>query len=240
MQGSIIKHMVLETPPKKKRIPLYEQVAGDLEEFIIAQGVEGLRMPGEFELADQYGVSRTVIREALKLLKERGLVSMHVGDGLYTTRPKHALSAVMNRIVQFDQIDDEQIAAVRQVLEEAACRQAARHATEKDIETLETINQSMEASMNNHDLRAALDYQFHYTLVKIGRNELLTDIIESIMYILQDYIKRRLTSYPDGNRQGIDEHNEIIQALREKKPNKLVRLIKNHLKSSFYQYPSKS
>jgi GntR family transcriptional repressor for pyruvate dehydrogenase complex len=228
--------MAVKQEPKLKRAPLYEQIANTLEEFIINEGVEEMRLPSEFELAQQYQVSRTVIREALKILKERGLVSMRVGDGLYTTRPKYALSSVMNRIVRFDHIDDAQIASVRQILEEAACLQALRYADERDFDLLETINQSMEAAKEDYDRRAALDYQFHYTLAKIGKNELLTDIIESIMDILQDYIKRRLTSYPSGNQQGIEEHALIIKTLRQRDSDKAVSLIRNHLKASYRQY----
>lgn len=219
-----------------KRTPLYEQIAGTLEEFIISIGIEEYRLPSEFELAAQYQVSRTVIREALKLLKERGLVSMRVGDGLYTTRPKNALSAVMNRIVRFDHIDDTQIAGVRTILEEASCRQAVLNATNEDFDLLESITRAMEASMEDYDRRALFDYQFHYTLAKIGKNELLTDIIESIMDILQDYIKRRLTSFPPGNQQGIDDHYQILKALRKRDGEAAVLLTRKHLESSYRQY----
>lgn len=64
------------TPRSSKRKLLYQKIADTLEEFIIFKGVEESRLPSEFKLAAQYQVSGTVIREALKLLKERGLVSM--------------------------------------------------------------------------------------------------------------------------------------------------------------------
>ena len=221
----------------KPRIPLYEQVAGILEEFIIEQGVEGLRLPSEHELTIQYKVSRTVIREALKLLKERGLVSMRVGDGLYTTRPANALNSVMSRIARFDKIDDEQITAVRQMLETASIKEAVRVASDRDFDLLETINQAMAIHMDDNEKRAALDYQFHYTLSKICKNELLTNMVESIMGVLQDYIKRRLIIYPEGNLQGIEEHSKIIEALRARDEKKVTKLITKHIKSSYIQYP---
>lgn len=227
--------------PKKgsnqpKREPLYEQIAESLEEYIISKGIEEIRLPSENELTIQYKVSRTVIREALKLLKERGLVSMRVGDGLYTARPKKALSAVMTRIVRFDHIDDAQITTVRRILEEASCRQAILHATNRDIDVLEAINRSMEASMEDYDRRAVLDYQFHYMLAKIGKNELLTDIIESTMDILREYIKRRLTTFPPGNLQGIHDHDLIINALMKRDEETAVLLIRKHVEESYRQY----
>ena len=60
---------------------LYEQVADLLERQIIAQYKDGKKLPSEQHLAEQYQVSRTIIREALKLLKERGLIDSKTGSG---------------------------------------------------------------------------------------------------------------------------------------------------------------
>jgi GntR family transcriptional repressor for pyruvate dehydrogenase complex len=62
-----------------KRQPLYEQIADSLEEMILNNESNDLRLPSEMSLVSQYGVSRSVVREALKTLKERGLISLRGG-----------------------------------------------------------------------------------------------------------------------------------------------------------------
>ena len=70
------------------RVNLYEQIAGRLEEWILAHNFkEQEKLPSEQALAEEFNVSRNVVREALKLLKERGLVDSRNGTGSYVTKP---------------------------------------------------------------------------------------------------------------------------------------------------------
>ena len=66
----------------------HEQVADLLEQQILNNYEDGARLPSEQHLAEEYSVSRTIIRESLKLLKERGLIDSKTGSGSYVTRPE--------------------------------------------------------------------------------------------------------------------------------------------------------
>src|SRR5436190_7356616 len=85
---------------ERKRLP--EQVAGEIEEAIIGGtfGV-GSQLPSEQNLADQFGVSRNVVREAFKFLKERGLIEIHNGSGAYVCQPSgEATSNALGRYIR--------------------------------------------------------------------------------------------------------------------------------------------
>ena len=79
------------------RVNLYERVADHLEQMILnsddSQWGEGEQLPPEQELADEFGGSRNVVREAIKLLKERGLADPKNGVGVYITRPTNGAKA---------------------------------------------------------------------------------------------------------------------------------------------------
>ena len=109
------------------KISLYERIADLLEERILSDGYEiEKKLPSEQALAEQYSVSRTVIREALKLLKERGLVDSRNGMGSYVTKPEAGnLADVIYRMAVLDKISYAEIYDVRKILEIAACREAA-------------------------------------------------------------------------------------------------------------------
>ena len=89
-----------------KKDHLYEIVADRLEKDIVTGIFTERRLPSEQMLSVRYGVSRTVMREALKILTERRMVSVTAGSGAYITRPDaNDLSVVVNRLIQTHDID---------------------------------------------------------------------------------------------------------------------------------------
>lgn len=109
-----------------KKDHLYEIVADNLEKDIVSGIFTERRLPSEQMLSTRYGVSRTVIREALKILTERRMVSVTAGSGAYITRPDaYDLSIVFNRLIQTHDIDYMDAYDVRIVLEAAAAAACA-------------------------------------------------------------------------------------------------------------------
>lgn len=87
-------------------------------------------MPSEQHLAEEYSVSRTIIRESLKLLKERGLIDSKTGSGSYVTRPEaQNIADVVYRIIQMDQIDYVSVFDMRMILEMESISRAVNHVT---------------------------------------------------------------------------------------------------------------
>ena len=126
---------VLDLSEILNKKPLYEQIADSIEEAIIYKGEAASKLPSEMALSAQFGVSRTIIREALKLLQARGLVEIRVGGGAFITKPESEdVSELLLRIVQMDRIEDKDVYEIRIILEVAAIREAAAMTTAAHIQ----------------------------------------------------------------------------------------------------------
>ena len=214
---------------------LYEQIADSMEEMIFEGGIDDMRLPTEFELAEKYEVSRSVIREALKILNERGLVSMRAGDGTYVNIPKsEAISRVLGRVMRFNRVSDDKITKVRLLLETKTAEEAAINATDEDIALLEELNKQMELHHDNLEIRVNRDCEFHTAIAKISRNELLEFMVESLTELLKEYIKERIALNTGGSEGGIKYHKKIIKAIKEHDVKKSKTLMKGHIEESFY------
>ncbi|MDO4549321.1 MAG: GntR family transcriptional regulator, partial [Clostridia bacterium] len=170
--------------------PLYEQVADRLEGLILADYTSGERLPSEQALAEQTGVSRTIIREAMKLLKERGLIDSKTGSGAFVTKPEaQNISNVMARIIQIEKIDPDSIYEIREVLECAAVRLAVRRATEEDISEMTKTLDALRDRGLDAQTRRNLDFHFHYLIARASRNPLLAILVESMSNVFKDVIR---------------------------------------------------
>ena len=215
---------------------LYEQISDALEEMIVQNGNDLVRLPTEHELAEQYGVSRTVIREALKLLKERGLVTMRAGDGSYTVRPGSAvISQTLGRVIRFNRFSDQDITRVREILEVTAAEDAALFATDEDIVELEGIQKSMEEHKDDFEERIVFDCMFHERIASYSRNKLLASLVDSVMDLIKEYIRIRLEQSPSGNELGIVWHRRILEAIKNHEKENAGRCMRQHIEDSLHQ-----
>jgi len=218
---------------------LYEQISDSLEQLIIQNGNDLVKLPTEYELAKQYGVSRTVIREALKLLKERGLVSMHVGDGSYTVRPGSAvISQTLERVIRFNRFSDNDITEVRKALEINAAGKAALLATSKEIEEIESVENLMEYNKNDIEKRVEYDCLFHGKIAYASGNKLLCALVDSLMDLIKEYIRIRLEQSPAGNELGIMWHRKLIQSIKAHDENHACLYMRQHIDDSLHQLDS--
>ena len=166
---------------KSKNSNLSEKVADFMEKDIISERSDGERLPSEQQMADQYGVSRTVIREALKKLSERGLIDSKIGSGAFVTKPEaQNLSDVMYRIINMHNIDYSSAFDVRNILEAAAAKKAARFITDEEIKNMEVILEKLKDYDLPHDVRNEYDYQFHKLIADASGNRLLAMLIAAM------------------------------------------------------------
>jgi GntR family transcriptional repressor for pyruvate dehydrogenase complex len=219
---------------KLEKVNYYEQIADILEESILnQQEMSKGKLPAENELARQFNVSRTIIREALKLLKERGFVEMKTGGGSYIRRPKAStLSEVLKRFIRLDKISDEDIYVIRYALESTACKIAAEHATKEELDHIEAINNEMELHKEELERRVQLDCDFHIAIARASGNVLLAVFIESMNAVLQNVIRRGVI-LPGKNDDGIMRHRKILAALGKRDPDLAETAMKEHLDVSW-------
>lgn len=222
----------MEAESTGKRFTLYEQIADQLEAEIIAHRYEDGRLPSEIHLAEQFNVSRTIIREAMKLLRERSLVDSKVGSGAYITRPEaQYLSDAVARIVRTNYISYGEIYDVRSILETEAAQKAALYIRDEEFAEMEACL----LKLKNHDLtpeeRREYDFHFHLTIAKASRNSLLVMFIEAMSTTIKEVID--FSSLVEGSiDDGIQRHGQILQALRERNPILAGHMMFDHIYQS--------
>jgi GntR family transcriptional repressor for pyruvate dehydrogenase complex len=220
-----------------KKVKLSEALADKLENIILGDiKLFGQKLPSEQELAKNFGVSRNIVREALKLLKERGLVTSRTGDGSYFSKPEpQTLTNLISRMLVMNNIDAENIYEMRVMLECNACILAAQRATEADLDSLAAINREMEEKQQDLDVRVDLDLQFHARIAEISGNALLSIFVKSMTHLRKVMIRQAIQSL-GGSQDGNDYHGRVIAALRVRDAGKAEQIMREHLTESMRRH----
>lgn len=201
------------------KVNLYEQIADRLETWILANSFEGQKkLPSEQALADEFCVSRNVIREALKLLKERGLVDSRNGTGSYITKPEATnLSDVISRMVAMDNINYRAIYDVRIILETAASKRAAKLVTDEQLADMEKLLERLKDRSLSVAERRETDFSFHVAIAHAAGNPLLEILVQAMKNVFIEMIEKGIFMI-GGIDDAIMRHGNILNALKEHDP----------------------
>ena len=214
------------------KINLYEQIANTLEQAIIHSDNKTEKLPSEQELSSQFKVSRTVIREALKVLKERGLIDSRNGDGSYVSRPStDNFSSVLNRIIAIDNISNDDLHCMRLILETAAAKLAAINIKKTDVDHLESILEKMLDTSLSLEQRVRFDADFHITIARSSGNVLLGVFLECMTILLKEYMFKGISGV-SGMKKTIVQHRKVLQAIKARDPLAAEEAIGEHLTAS--------
>ncbi|GHV92721.1 GntR family transcriptional regulator [Spirochaetia bacterium] len=208
---------------------LYEQIAGSLEQAIMRSEFKLTKLPSEQELSRRFQVSRTVIREALKVLKERGLIQSRNGEGSYISRPNaDTISSAVNRIVQMDNISNDKLHNMRLILETAGARLAAVNASPEEVAHLEYIMDQMSNRGLPQDQRIRLDAEFHVVTARASGNELLGIFVDIMTVLLKEYMSK---GFFGNNRikNTIAQHMKVLEGIKNHNPDEAEIALYDHL-----------
>lgn len=206
-------------PIKVEKKTLSQQVAEQIQRMIEDQSFEqGANLPTETELAEAFGVSRTVIREALNTLKAKGLVSIQPGRGTVVSSVSRQyvedtirlyLRSNYNGIEVFERLYE-----VRALLECKIAELAALRRTEEQLDQLRAAMRDMKEGAGDDTLYTRADLVFHMCLAQATQNEffplLLKPFTESLIEVI--YLGRR---EPGGVESGISAHEKIVRCVEE-------------------------
>lgn len=198
---------------------LSEQVVEELQRMVNEEYAEpGSRLPKEAELAERFQVSRIVIREAMKILEDRGVVEVRAGRGTLTLAPRP--DRVKRSLLQLfrDQplptlAEMESLLELRQVLEETSATLAAVRATEEDIHEIWVALDGMRNGDNDLDKSIEADLRFHRAVMKAAHNRYLEMVLDPVVSVFIQQIK--LT---DSFHMGLAEHHTIFDQIRLHNP----------------------
>jgi DNA-binding GntR family transcriptional regulator len=180
--------------------PLYEDVADRLREQIFAKQLAPGSWLDEQSLADQFGISRTPMREAIKVLASEGLVTIKMRRGAYVT--------------EITKNDLEQIFTILSLLEGEAAKQTAIKASEEELNQLDYWHHRLEKAAADRDIEQFFEIngKFHELIQEIAGNRWMNGVIADLRKVLKLHRRDSLTS--TGRLQNsLLEHREILKAL---------------------------
>lgn len=210
---------------------LYEQIVEQIEHSIL-KGVlkPGDQLPAERELAQQFGVSRTAVREAVKTLREKGLVEAYSGRGTFVTDgTSQAMRESLDLLIKIGQQEGStHLAELRQILEPEIAALAATRIEEQLVATMREAVAVMDRSLRNPDAYIEADLDFHLALAEAAGNPLVLSLIDSIVGLLRE--QRMGIFYVEGGpERGQYHHKRIFQAIEKRDPDAAREAMRAHL-----------
>jgi len=194
---------------------LHQQIVEQIEQSIrTGQLKPGDQLPAERELAEQFGVSRTAVREAVKTLCEKGLLEAFPGRGTFViddvAHPVRQSMALMLNLARPEEA--AYLVEVRTILEPEIAARAARRAEERHVVALRENIAAMEASLGSSDAFIEADLDFHLALAEATGNPLIPALIDSIVGLLRVQ-RTRTFDAANGPGHGLWHHRRILEAV---------------------------
>jgi GntR family transcriptional repressor for pyruvate dehydrogenase complex len=191
---------------------------------------EGDVLPSERELGTQFGVSRTVVREAIRTLATRGVLDVQSGRGVQVVRPgtsqaTEAMSLLLNGTPEanFSKIHD-----VRTMIEIHVAAVAAEEATPVEITELGVLLDRAADAQDDVDLASRFDVDFHRGIALAAHNELYVVLLDSIGGVLLD-VRRATLAIPHNPVRVLEEHRRILAGIEKHDPAQARRAMEEHL-----------
>jgi GntR family transcriptional regulator, transcriptional repressor for pyruvate dehydrogenase complex len=210
---------------------LSEQVVEQIQAAIFArQWKPGDKLPSEKELAEQFGTSRTTIREAIRGLELAGLLQTRTGynGGPFVVEPTYQLIGnSLRSLLHMNKFDLSELFDVRLVIEPRVAELAALHATEAELQAL-AANLDEEGALVQSGQEASVRHtRFHFLLARASQSNLLAILISAILDLMTTFD----TSHPTtvaGSAHVVADHQELLTAVRERAPARARALMQQH------------
>jgi GntR family transcriptional repressor for pyruvate dehydrogenase complex len=217
------------TPVRRRR--LYEDVVQQLQTLISSGRLEpGDQLPTERTLADRLAVSRTSVREALRILEARGMIEARPGQGLFVRgRRTEEVVSILASYLMKERESFFEVLDVREALERKAAERAALLATDKDLEALRSALVAMQEEVLEGRVAVDSDIEFHRALGAASRNEVLSRMLDTVLGLT---VQRRRESFSRsyGGVLTLHQHANIYRAIKNRDPELAGALISTHLR----------
>jgi len=197
---------------------------------LIAEGVlkPGGRLPSERELAENFGVSRSSLRQALKVLEIMGVISQRVGDGSYVSNSAgQLLGEPMEFLILLDGISFHELMEARLIVEPELTARAAQRSSPEDINRILQELKAMEKAGKDHRMFVEHDLLFHSAIFEAAGNRVCTSMF-SVVHRALDKLVTIMAQMVD-HEHTIELHRHIFRALADRDPVEAKRRMAEHL-----------
>ena len=211
---------------------LYLKVADQLNNLIDNGAIKpGQRFPSERELAEQLGVSRPTIREAMIALELSGVIEIRTGSGIYVTKQPLKREPELND----KGIGPFEILEIRYIIESEACALAAARITDEQLIELRKVVTEMEEEEKQPDASEKADQKFHSIIAQACQNSAIASVVEWLWELrnqspLSTAFLQRIRE--EGVHPSMSEHRKILEALEQRNPDQARYAMKMHIENA--------
>jgi GntR family transcriptional repressor for pyruvate dehydrogenase complex len=217
------------------RRPLYDQIVQHIEQQVMGNLLRpGDRLPPERDMSEQFRVSRTVIREAIKALHEKGLVGIRPGSGTYIVPVEgQAVLNSMTLYVKTQRVALHNLIEARYLLEPEIAALAAQRAQPEDLEKMQQLITEMDQHLNSAEEFVSADVGFHLALAEATHNPVLPIFIQSISGGLREMQLEifRVQSAPNSGQMA---HRRLYRFIDRREASAARREMRRHIEEVHY------
>ena len=195
---------------------LYVEVAELLRERIFAQALAPGSWIDELKLSEEYGISRTPLREALKVLAAEGLVTMKLRRGAYVT--------------EVSERDLREVYHLLALLESDAASVVAERATDEQLRELQALHQDLEQSAGDREQFFTINEAFHRRLLELADNRWRDQMVNDLRKVMK--LNRHHSLLKSGRLQeSLSEHSLLVEALVQRNSKLAAQRMQAHFQS---------
>lgn len=220
------------------KVSISEEIAKQIMDLISNGGLRpGDRLPPERELCEEFGASRSSLREALRCLSIVGVLNASVGRGTsVATDGRKFLRKIVEWRLITEKHDIENLMEVRIALEGVSAADTALRGTPEDIEKLRKLFAKTKNCLEDEKAFAALDLEFHIMLANISGNTLLADLVSLIRSQVAKALHQVLIPLPNAIPLSYKEHIAIFEAIERHDPEGALKAMQSHLQAALRRY----
>ena len=195
-----------------EKVSLSDELAETLSQWIFRELKAGDRLPPEIELAKSYGVSRSTMRESLKILTAEGMITRSREGTFISEKVKESLIKPLSLMVNMEVGNIRNLIELRKILETAAISAAAERANQEWIEEMKRIQWKMKEPGISMDRLQNLDIEFHNTIARATGNGMLTELLNAIRCVIARNLENSEALVPIYD-DTFDLHERLIEAI---------------------------
>lgn len=217
---------------------LYETVSENLLAAIRDAGLgPGSKIPSERELGEQFGVSRTVIREAIRHLAAKGVLEVVSGSGAQVADVGHegVTESIDLYLRQRGPIVPDSIFEVRETLELKVTELASQRATADQLAHILDVCEHMSGVLDDPIAASKADMTFHRAIAEATGNQLFLVLVDSLGDVLYE-MRRATLGDPRRGKVALESHRAIAAALEKRDSQLAVKAMKDHLSDSLHAF----
>ena len=222
--------------PVGSRILLSKSVEEQIEQAIQQRKLApGQKLPTELQLCSSFGVSRTVMREALRMLSARGLITIQKGKGMFVKDfSSSSVTDPMRLFLKLNYNRDQALDVIhaRQTIEPSITAMAARNRKPEDVAKLKTNLKALSEKQSDFEVLAGLDMEFHMLLARASGNPIIPLVMEPIHRLMPQIKSSVYATVDDARQSAVKYHGMIIESVERQDAEAGRHWMEEHLKKA--------